>query len=255
MERDPVQLLEALLTVCEIAAVPSPVFVPTLRGLLRQLCAEATPASESKLAVTSVPAENGNLEFRMNEEASVAPVRSAPTKPPAARLPAREWLALRKQVMTVAKRRGLDHSMLAVQLGLAPTTLKGTLGKRTPPSGPITARLRAFLAPAQAAPVPAPASEGISSSAPPAPAQGGRNGAGAGGALDGQPAVQHQKGDAEAAKVLAAQLKAKRRLTPLTAASLAEQIGVEVGQLDAAIAGRAVPPVAAERLQGWLAAG
>ena len=51
----------------------------------------------------------------------------------------------------------------------------------------------------------------------------------------------------------AAGAAAAQRLA-LTSSILAGQLGIEAGALDAALGGQPIPPAAAERLQGWLAA-
>ena len=52
----------------------------------------------------------------------------------------------------------------------------------------------------------------------------------------------------------AAALRAKRRTTALTTATLAERIGVDEEDIDAAIAAQPVAGEAAARLQAWAAA-
>ena len=49
-------------------------------------------------------------------------------------------------------------------------------------------------------------------------------------------------------------LKQKRHRTALTSGTLAEQLGIDVTEFDAAISGQAVSAAAASRLQTWATA-
>ena len=58
----------------------------------------------------------------------------------------RDWLVLRDRVKATAAAQGLDRPALATALGLAPATVHKAMGHRRPPSGPIMARMRHWLA-------------------------------------------------------------------------------------------------------------
>ena len=65
--------------------------------------------------------------------------------------------------------------------------------------------------------------------------------------------VDGQQGAPLEAEALTA-LKRKRHVTPTTSSTLAQQVGVDVTQLEAALMGRAIPPMAAGLLRKWASA-
>ena len=129
-----------------------------------------------------------------------------------------------RRVRAVAKQRDLDLDGLAAAIGVAHSTLQGTLERRCRPSQRLWPLFEAFVVPRDGEP-PAPA---VRSEAAPAPEQ--------------SPAT------------LAKAVRAKRRLTPMTTHTLARQIGIGAEELDAALAAKPVPPPVAERLQAWASA-
>jgi transcriptional regulator with XRE-family HTH domain len=142
------------------------------------------------------------------------------------RPPSAEWLALRARVRAVAKQRGLDLAALASTLGVARSTMEGALNRHCRPSQRLLPLFEAFVVPRDGEP-PAPAVRSAAAAAPdpaPTPAE------------------------------LSRRLRAKRRLVPLTGATLAARIGVAVDTLDQALAGQPVAPAAAQRLQAWASA-
>ena len=176
------------------------------------------------------------------------------------------WLVLRERVKAEQARRGLDRAGLAAALGLSDSTVKKALNHRTPPSVPIAAKLRAFVAappdtapgrPVQAAQAPAGPEDGNGPETPPAPAQAQGNGHAATRSREATASPDEDEAEpvVEEVQELARRLRRKRRPLALTSGTLAGQIGVKPDELDDALHGRAVPPQATARLEGWLAAG
>lgn len=177
---------------------------------------------------------------------------SNPPKPNAraARMPPAEWQIFRQQVMGAMVRRGFGFGELATATGYTPSTLETCLKQRAPATAAITAKLRVFVDGGCSGPADKPAGKAAEACAPreapvqvppePAPAAG-----------EATPAAP----GSNSAVTLAARLKAKRRLVPMTTATLAGQLGVEVAELDAALAGQAVQAPAVERLAAWAGAG
>jgi hypothetical protein len=215
--------------------------------------------SDAGTAVSATAPRAGNGEAKAKPARRVASNRPnrSPTagkpgrRPPALRLAAREWLALRRQVDAELRRRGLDREALAPLLGLAVETVRSALARQRSPSGGIVARLHAFLA--ETGRLSKVANVGEAAGAAPGKAvQPAEPAAASGGWAGPQPA--HASAVAAGRAELAKQVKAKRRLVPVTSPTLAQTIGVTLEDLDAALAARPVPPIAAERLAAWVSA-
>jgi hypothetical protein len=215
--------------------------------------AKAPPAQEHSGAIVAevfppreprvVPPTHAKRTMR-RLPAKAAPAKQTPSTK--SKNEVTEWLALREQVQAEMARRGADLDQLAAAFGYAASSTENTMKKRSPPSAPMLSKLRAFAAggPGNGAHG-ADAAEGPGGAAadPPGPP----------GATVGPSNVQLGHLPAPLPDDALKALKARRRVTPMTAGSLAEVIGIATGELDAAIAGEPIPLQAAERLAAWAA--
>lgn len=148
--------------------------------------------------------------------------------------------------------RGLDFAQLAAVLGgTLAGTVKTALKRRSPPSRPLVARLQGFVAEVDKTGT----VTAIQKSGKPGKAAGKKDAQ-----LGKPPAAASQAPDAAARTAarplepeLLTTLKRRRHLVPKTTSTLAREIGVEVADLDLALAGRAISAAAAGRLQEWAA--
>jgi hypothetical protein len=195
----------------------------------------------------AAPPTHAERTTRRLPATKAAPSKRAPANDKSAALSVAGWLALRKQVQAEMTKRQLDMAGLAGAIGRSVNTIANTMGKRSPPSAPIAALLRAFLTGPDSTWRPRsrfePPDGGTGPASPPTPPA-------APTAADNGHAVTTPD---DQAKELARRLRAKRRPLPLTSTTLASQIGCTADQLDDALHARPIPPQAAERLAAWAA--
>jgi hypothetical protein len=167
VERDPVRLLDALLTVCQVAAVPPAAIAPMLKRLLQQLATENAPDTKTAPPLGENGAEVSASTYGRPRTVTL-PARRTPRRASAAKTTrstrsranssgsalSTEWRALRAAIDAEAKRRGLSRTMLAKELKLNAGTVRTTLAPSGKEPGPaFVARLRKWLD----TPAPAPA--------------------------------------------------------------------------------------------------
>jgi len=249
VEGEPGALLEALAVLVRFRAEQA---APTLRRALAELIEtpdRTTPSTREETDGAAMDLASSTLPSAAPPPVAARTARRLPGKAApragsasnrSGQLTVSQWAGLRREVQAEMRRQGVDLAGLARRIGYSFSTVRNNMWrKRSPPSAPMTARLRDFVA----AGGPRSRSNGGGGVVEPATTEGDR------GTGNGQATTT--AGDE--AKTLAVRLRAKRRPLPLTGTTLAGQIGCTADELDDALRGRPVPRPAAERLAAWAA--